>query len=78
MSSCPSYCQAGPRLGYSSFLGTSGSNLEAGYAIAVDRSGNAYFTGETESNAFPTTPGAFDTTHNQYSKDAFLAKVVET
>jgi hypothetical protein len=33
-----------------------------GLGIAVDALGNAYITGWTQSNVFPTTPGAFQTT----------------
>jgi len=51
-----------------------GSNWDEGYAIAVDGSGNAYVTGETKSSDFPTTPGAYDTTHNG-AWDAFVAKM---
>jgi hypothetical protein len=41
-----------------------GSNWELGYAIAVGGDGRAYVTGYTESTDYPTTLGAFDTTHN--------------
>jgi hypothetical protein len=43
---------AGSALVYSTYLG--GSNVDEGYGIAVDSSGNAYITGETESINFPT------------------------
>jgi len=43
---------AGSALVYSTYLG--GSNDDEGEAIAVDASGNAYVTGETESTNFPT------------------------
>ncbi len=43
---------SGSALVYSTLLG--GSDSEGGYAIAVDSSGNAYVTGLTESNNFPT------------------------
>jgi hypothetical protein len=48
---------SGSALVYSTYLG--GSTSEVGYGLAVDSSGNAYVTGWTESNDFPTTPGAF-------------------
>ncbi len=48
----------GSELAYATFLG--GDNFEYGMRIAVDEAGNAYTTGRTESNNFPTTPGAFD------------------
>ena len=47
----------------------------------MDRAGNAYVTGMTESTDFPTTPGAFDTTFNggtPYPSDAFAAKLSAT
>jgi hypothetical protein len=47
---------------YSTYLGARDSDY--GYGIAVDSSGNAYVTGRTDSNNFPTTSGAFRTTFN--------------
>jgi len=58
---------------YSTFLG--GSSDDWGYDIAVDRSGAAYVTGWTWAADFPTTPGAFDTTHNGGNYDSFVVKV---
>lgn len=49
---------SGATLLYATYLG--GSDRDFGYGIAVDRSGNAYVTGETWSADFPTTPGAYD------------------
>ena len=43
---------------YSTYLG--GSKEDAGNGIAVDSLGDAYVTGTTISDDFPTTPGAFD------------------
>lgn len=51
-----------------------GSNGDYAVAVAVDATGAAYVTGYTLSTNFPTTPGAFDTTHNG-SEDAFLVKL---
>jgi hypothetical protein len=51
---------------YSTYLGGTG-NIDAGNAITIDGSGNAYITGDTISNDFPTTPGAFDTTGNNFT-----------
>ncbi len=47
----------GSALVYSTFL--EGDYEEVGYSIAVDSSGNAYITGNTNSGNFPVTPGAF-------------------
>jgi len=62
----------GSALVYSTFLG--GSNLDSASGIAVDSTGNAYVTGTTSSSDFPTTVGAFDTTHNG-DRDAFVTKL---
>jgi hypothetical protein len=64
---------AGSALVYSTFLGGGGS--EVGYAIAVDRAGRAHVTGQTSSQDFPTTAGAFDRTFNGGIGDAFAAKL---
>jgi hypothetical protein len=51
-----------PPLRWASFLG--GSDDDQVRDVAVDKDGNMYATGGTASNDFPTTPGAFDRTHN--------------
>jgi hypothetical protein len=61
-----------PTLIYSTYLG--GSNFDSGGGIAVDASGNAYVTGDTQSNNFPTIAGAFDMVFAGPS-DAFVAKL---
>lgn len=63
----------GTSLVYSTYLGGSRADF-AGSSIAVDASGNAYVTGGTRSFNFPTTVGAFDTTHNG-GQDAFVTKL---
>ena len=56
----------------STYLGGSGNDL--GYGVAVDGTGNAYVTGHTQSEDFPTTPGAFDTTYAG-GNDVFVTKI---
>jgi hypothetical protein len=51
----------GTALIYSTYLG--GNNDDSGTGIAVDATGNAHVTGYTASTNFPSTPGAFQTTH---------------
>jgi hypothetical protein len=63
---------------YSTFLGGStgpNGNNDRGHAIALDATGAMYVTGLANSDNFPTTPGAFDRTHNGNS-DAFVAKLI--
>lgn len=67
------FAPAGNTLVYSTFLG--GCAREQGQAIAIDSAGNAYIAGSTESQSFPTTPGAFQTTG---SFDAFVTKLNPT
>jgi hypothetical protein len=57
---------------YSTYLGGSGSDV--GDGIAVDASGNAYVTGDTESTDFPTTAGAKQTGYGG-NTDAFVTKL---
>ncbi|AGY59190.1 hypothetical protein GKIL_2944 [Gloeobacter kilaueensis JS1] len=51
--------ETGTALVYSTYLG--GGDRDSGYGIAVDKAGNAYVTGFTQSSDFPTTPGALQT-----------------
>lgn len=61
-----------PVLAYSTYLG--GSGEDDGNGIAVDTSGSAYVTGETESINFPTRRGTFDRTING-NFDVFVTKL---
>lgn len=64
----------GSTLAYSTFLGTANSTLhDYGRGVAVDSSGNAYVTGYTDGADFPTTVGAYDTTHDG-DWDIFVTK----
>ncbi len=66
---------------YSTYLGGHGN--DSGAAIAVDSAGNAYVTGRTTSNDFPTTAGALQLVNNGGSFDegngnAFVTKLNAT
>ncbi len=63
---------AGSALVYSTYLGGNGTP-DTGFAIAVDASGNAYVTGETNSTDFPTV-NPFQSTLLG-GRDAFIAKI---
>src|SRR5579884_1676452 len=66
----------GSDLEYATYWG--GSENDYGYAIAIDPSGNAYFTGYTYSSDFPVTPGAFQTTAGKSIgtlSDAFISQI---
>jgi hypothetical protein len=63
---------AGSALVYSTYLG--GSDTDASYAIALDSAGNAYVTGLTTSNDFPTTALAPQRIRAG-DNDAFVAKL---
>ncbi|HEV2759808.1 MAG TPA: SBBP repeat-containing protein, partial [Acidimicrobiales bacterium] len=65
------YNPAGSALVYSTFLG--GGDVDQGTAIAVDASGAAYVTGNTNSSNFPTTGPLQATKANDH--DAFVTKV---
>lgn len=71
--------EMGSSLYFSTFLG--GSGREEGRTLIVDGSGNVYVTGRTESEDFPTTAGAFDTSYNGSGTDwgdAFVTKLNQT
>ncbi|HEY6352370.1 MAG TPA: SBBP repeat-containing protein [Candidatus Angelobacter sp.] len=62
----------GAALIFSTYLG--GSSEDIGLGIAVDRAGNAYVAGRTQSPDFPTSSGAFQRTFGGDLLDAFVAK----
>lgn len=66
---------SGSALLYSTFLG--GTDLEQAHSVVLDGATDAYVTGLTRSIDFPTTPAAFDITHNG-DYDAFVTKLNAT
>ena len=63
-----------PTLSYSTYLG--GSSEDRGRGIAIDGSGNAYVTGYTDSNNFPTQNPYQGTIAGGW--DAFITKLSDT
>jgi hypothetical protein len=64
-----------PGIEYSTYVGGSGSEGASGIAV---EGGYAYISGCTVSDDFPTTPGAFQPTHNQggdYPLDEIVTKL---
>jgi len=62
---------AGSGVIYGSYLG--GSIADVAHAVAVDPTGDAYITGDTDSPDFPVTQGAFQLTSGG-GDDAFVTK----
>ena len=62
----------GGSLLFSTYIG--GSSQDTGQSLALNRDGNIVVTGYTESSDFPTTTGAYDTSHNG-SSDVFVLKL---
>ncbi len=65
-----------PVLNYSTYLG--GSFDDGVLGLAIDKAGNAYLAGFTDSFDFPVTPGAFQTTcqgNCTVDGDAFVTKL---
>ena len=60
-----------PAIQYSTYLG--GAFTDEGYGVAVDDSANAYLTGRTDSDNFPTEGPLQDTRTGDY--DAFVTKI---
>jgi hypothetical protein len=63
----------GTALNHASYLGGTGD--DQGYRVAVDPFGAVYVAGVTASTALATTAGAFQTTYQGGTYDAFVAKV---
>jgi hypothetical protein len=61
------------RLLASTYLG--GMNQEMATAIVLDRKGNAFVGGWTESPDLPMVPGCFDTKYSHEEEDAFIVKL---
>lgn len=64
---------AGNALVYSTYVGDTLD--DRAFGLAIDAGGKVYLTGDTLSTNFPTTAGAYDTTHNGGNWDAFLLKL---
>jgi hypothetical protein len=62
-----------PEIEYSTFLGGSGDDLGDNHP-AVDRNGNVYICGNTDSTDFPITGGAYQT-ENKGGFDAFVTEM---
>ncbi len=73
---------AGSALVYSTYLGGTGSTTHVegndAFGIAVDTAGSVYVCGETYSNDFPVTTGAYQTQNKGFANDvqnAFISKL---
>lgn len=60
---------------YSTYLGGTGTDI--GRGIAASAAGRAYVTGQTDSQDFPATPGALQTSNNSpfYTLDGFVVRL---
>lgn len=65
----------GAKLVYSTFLGGSSNGVQTGRGIAVDSDGNAFVTGETDANDFPTTAGSAQPVFGGGVSDAFVTEI---
>jgi uncharacterized protein (AIM24 family) len=66
----------GSALIFSTLIG--GNNSDGGRDIAIDGSGNAYFTGFTASSDFPVTQGVLQIQNGGLGNDAFVTKINAT
>jgi hypothetical protein len=66
----------GASLVYSTFIG--GSSADAAHDGELDKKGNFYLDGFTDSTDFPTTPGTFQPTFGGGPNDAWAAKLNRT
>jgi Beta-propeller repeat len=66
----------GSRLVYSTFIG--GSGADGAHDGELDKKGNFYIDGFTESTDFPVTPGAFQPSFGGGPRDAWAAKLNKT
>jgi hypothetical protein len=60
----------GSKMIYSTYIG--GMGFDGGAGVNIDRKGNVIISGNTGSTDFPTTPYAFDRTHNGGVGDLFV------
>lgn len=70
-----------PVVVYSTYLGGANGGIIAitsATAVAVDSSGDAYVTGQTDTSDFPTTPGALQTQNANNKGYAYIAKLNPT
>jgi hypothetical protein len=72
----------GSEIIYCTYIGNTLCFHDYGNAIAVDEDGFAYIVGNTDSNSFPTTSGAYDESFNGKSStpggDIFVTKINQT
>jgi|GEM_PF-1728939 len=66
---------SGSSLLWSTYLGGTGDEVARG--VALDASNNVIVVGSTVSSDFPSTPGAYDETHNN-AYDCFITKLNST
>jgi RHS repeat-associated protein len=61
----------GDSLHYGTYIG--GNAADVGRSVAVDATGRAFLTGDSAGGTFPTTTGAYDTSHNGGTNDVVVA-----